>query len=60
VPAGPGGIETIQVAETCRAHGIDCTDLRAFVRLANGKTVYARRKGIHLEPGFPWPQDARQ
>jgi hypothetical protein len=57
---GNWSIETIQVTETCRTHGVNYADLRGFVKLGNGRTVYARRKGIHLGPGYPWPQDARQ
>jgi hypothetical protein len=58
--SGSWRVETIQVAETCRAQGINYADLRGYVTLATGETVYARRKGINLGPGFPWPQDAKQ
>lgn len=53
-------IETIGVAKTCQAEGVDYGDPRGFVRLGNGKTVYAQRKGIQLGPGFPWQPDAKQ
>lgn len=56
--SGIWGIETIQVAETCRARGVDYADLRGFVSLADGQTVHAQRKGIQLGPGFPRPGDA--
>jgi hypothetical protein len=55
--SGTWSMETIQVAETCRAHSVDYEDLRGFVRLATGETVYAQRKGIQLGPGFPWPKE---
>jgi hypothetical protein len=53
--SGSWYIETTAVAETCRAHGVDYADLTAYVHLANGQTVDAKRKGIKLGPGFPWP-----
>ena len=53
-------METIGVAETCQAEGVDYSDLRGYVRLGNGKTVYTQRKGIQLGPGFPWESDAMQ
>jgi hypothetical protein len=53
--SGSWYIETAAVAETCRAHGVDYDDLTAYVNLANGQTVDAKRKGIQLGPGFPWP-----
>lgn len=56
--SGAWRIETIEVAEMCQAQSIDYADLRGFVRLANGKTVYAQRKGIQLGPGFPWQRDS--
>lgn len=55
--AGASGtwyIETIGVVETCKGHGIDYADLTAYVALASGQTVDAKRKGIQLGPGFPW------
>ena len=58
--SGTWRTETIRITEAAREQGGDYAGLRGFVRLANGKTVYARRTGIHLGPGFPWPQDARQ
>jgi len=58
--SGSWRVETIQVAETCRVQGIDYADLRGYVNLANGKTVFAQRKGIQLAPGFPWPKAAEQ
>jgi hypothetical protein len=58
--SGTWSMETVQVAETSRAQGVDYEELRGFVKLGNGKTVYARRKGIRLAPGFPWPQDAKR
>lgn len=56
--SGTWSIETSQVAETCRKHGVDYADLTAFVKLANGQSVDAKRKGIQLGPGFPWPSTA--
>lgn len=50
--SGSWYIETMAVEETCRTHGVDYTKLTAFVRLANGNIVYAKRKGIGLGPGF--------
>ena len=58
--SGTWRIETTQVAETCRAQGTGYADLRGYVNLATGETVYARRKGIQLAPGFPWPKAAEQ
>ncbi|HUZ53102.1 MAG TPA: hypothetical protein VMU94_11315 [Streptosporangiaceae bacterium] len=57
--SGNWRIETTAVAESCQAHGVSYEALRAFVTLASGKTVVARRKGIQLGPGFPWPTTAR-
>jgi hypothetical protein len=54
--SGTWSVETIQVAETCWAHGVNYADLRGCVNLATGQTVYARRKGIQLGPGYPWPK----
>lgn len=56
--SGTWSMESVQVAEASRVRGVDYADLRGFVKLGNGKTVYARRKGIQLGPGFPWPKDA--
>jgi hypothetical protein len=47
--------DTLRVVETCRAHGVDYDDLIAYVDLGNGQSVDAKRKGIQLGPGFPWP-----
>jgi hypothetical protein len=58
--SGTWRIETIGVAKTCEAEGVDYGDLRGYVRLGNGRTVYAQRKGIQLGPGFPWQPDAMQ
>jgi hypothetical protein len=58
--SGTWSVETIRVTETSRAEGVDYGDLRGFVKLASGKTICARRKGINLGPGYPWPQDAKQ
>jgi hypothetical protein len=58
--AGTSGswyIESRAVAETCRKHGVDYEDLTAYVNLATGETVDAKRKGIQLGPGFPWPAE---
>ena len=47
--------DTTRIVETCKAHGVDYSDLTAHVNLANGQTDDAERKGIQLGPGFPWP-----
>lgn len=39
--SGTWRVESIQVAETCRAQGVDYADLVGFVNLATGETVYA-------------------
>jgi hypothetical protein len=57
--SGSWYIETVAVAEACRAHGVDYQDLTAYVNLANGQTIDAKRKGIQLGPGFPWPASQR-
>jgi hypothetical protein len=52
--SGSWSVETTAVAETCKAHGVDYADLTAYVNLANGQSVDAKRKGIQLGPGYPW------
>jgi hypothetical protein len=57
--SGSWFIETAAVVETCKTHDVDYTDLTAYVSLADGRTVDAKRKGIQLGPGFPWPSEAK-
>ncbi len=52
--SGSWYIETAVVVETCKAHGVDYANLTAYVNLASGQSVDAKRKGIQLGPGFPW------
>ncbi|MDB4898123.1 MAG: hypothetical protein JWN15_4385 [Firmicutes bacterium] len=52
--SGSWHFETVALAETCKAHGVNYEDLTAYVKLGNGKTIDASRKGILLGPGFPW------
>jgi hypothetical protein len=58
--SGSWFIETGAVVETCKAHGVDYADLTAYVSLADGRSVDAKRKGIQLGPGFPWPSEVRR
>jgi hypothetical protein len=53
--SGSWFIETGAVVETCKAHGVDYADLTAYVTLADRRSVDAKRKGIQLGVGFPWP-----
>lgn len=52
--SGSWFIETAVVARTCQEHGVDYADLTAYVSLASGPSVDAKRRGIQLGPGFPW------
>jgi hypothetical protein len=52
--SGQWMIDTKAVAETCRRQGVSYEELRAFVKLGDGQTEVARRKGIQLGPGYPW------
>jgi hypothetical protein len=43
--SGSWYIDTLKVVETCKAHGADYADLTAYVDLANGRSVDAKRRG---------------
>lgn len=51
--------DTLRVVETCKAQGVDYADLSGYVNLGDGRSVDAKRRGIQLGPGFPWPEIKR-